>query len=563
MAALCALLLLLPFEPRRALVHAFGLQLTLLEAVAGMTAAVLLAAHRDRLRGLLRRPPPPLAFLWSYAAVQFLSAALAPMNRVLALKFALRMAAAAVLALAVAATPRDLLRRALPALTVSAAVVAVLALLEGARVTALDPFLDSFRLGPFWIGLSRRASAGSESPNLAAAILVYGLVPGVGLASLRPQAWRVVVPVTALLAAGLLFTYSRGGLLALATALATLCLALAWKRSSAARAAAAALSTMLVAAALFTVAARTTALDPNRISGLAGRAARYVPAATFLSFAPRESRTVAITVTNTGRMPWTAATLGCTWQRADAERTIDWAATAHCPFTAVPAVAPGDSVRLDAAVRAPIGEGRYLLVWDLAADGWIMSSAGVPPATVPVVVSLTPDAAQPFSVTVPPAHWERGRAALWRTALALWRERPIVGIGPDNFRWAHGAYAGWPRGVTQDTLVTASNMFLETAATTGLLGLLALLGTLAATARAALEALARAPADSADAVCAAVWLALVLGIAAHGLVDTFLGFTGHYLFLALVVGAASSAIRPESISGIISAPTPGLAAGAC
>jgi hypothetical protein len=35
-----------------------------------------------------------------------------------------------------------------------------------------------------------------------------------------------------------------------------------------------------------------------------------------------------------------------------------------------------------------------------------------------------------------------------------------------------------------------------------------------------------------------VLLALTVGIVVHGMVDSFLGFTAHYLFLGLVVGAA-------------------------
>jgi hypothetical protein len=38
-----------------------------------------------------------------------------------------------------------------------------------------------------------------------------------------------------------------------------------------------------------------------------------------------------------------------------------------------------------------------------------------------------------------------------------------------------------------------------------------------------------------------VLLALTAAVSIHGTVDTLLGFTGHYLFLGLVVGAASAA----------------------
>jgi hypothetical protein len=537
-AALTALLLVLPFEPRRPTLPVLGLELTLLEAVAAAAVAVLLYANRDRLGALLGRPPLPLAFLWSYVAAQFLSAAVAPMNRVLAAKFAVRMAAAAAFALAVAATPREVLRRGLAALTLSCAVVAVLAILEGIGVTALDPFLDRFRAGPFLIGTSRRASAGSENPNLAAAMLLYGLVPAVGAATLRPRAARIVVPLTLLFSLGVLFTYSRGGLAALAVALATLGLALAARHRATARAAAAAMATLLLAGVGFALTGRSLRLPyPARVPP---HAVRYAPGEAFLSLGPGEARTVPITLTNTGRRPWEAAVLGCSWQRADAALAMDWVATARCPIAPVPPAAPGESVRVAAAILAPAREGRYLLVWDLVADGWVMSSAGVAPATVPTIVSRTPTTAQPFSYSLPAAAWQRGRAALWRAAAAMWRDHPITGVGPDNFRWAHAAYAGRPRGWQHETLIAANNMFLEAAATTGTLGLIALLGTFAATLRAAWRDLARVPAGSAQSVFPAVVLALTAAIAVHGAVDSFLGFTGHYLFLGFLVGAASS-----------------------
>jgi O-antigen ligase len=85
-------------------------------------------------------------------------------------------------------------------------------------------------------------------------------------------------------------------------------------------------------------------------------------------------------------------------------------------------------------------------------------------------------------------------------------------------------------------------MFLEAAATTGTLGLLALLGTFASIVRGTLRELSLAPCAS-EAAWAAILLALTVGIGVHGMVDSFLGFTGHYLFLGLVVGSASPRLR--------------------
>jgi O-antigen ligase/polysaccharide polymerase Wzy-like membrane protein len=532
--ALATLLLVLPFEPRRPALPVFGLELTLLEMVAAAASAALLYLNRDRVRAVLRRSPLPLLCLWCYVAANGLSAAAAPLNRVLAAKFALRMAAAAVVAVAVAVTPRETVRRSVPALTVAGAAVAALAIAEGVGVVALDPFLDRFRSGAYWMGTVRRATAGSENPNLAAALLLYGLVPAVGAAALRRSPVLPTVTLATLFSLGLLFTYSRGGLIASTAALAALGLALRARAS--ARAPALAVLTLLVVTAAF---GATTGEFASRLAP-DSYAAAYAPAEAFLALSPRQRRDFPLTLTNTGRRPWSAAVLTCSWRRAEGTLLTDRAA---CPVTRVPRAAPGASVRADAAIRAPAAEGRYLLVLDLAADGWVMSSLGVTPATVPTVVSLEPASARPFTPAIPEWTGRRDRAAMWRAALAMWRERPLLGIGPDNFRWAHSATAGPSHGAVYETTILANNIFLEAAADTGTLGLLALVATLVATARAAWRALLRAAPGSADAVEAAVLLALTAGVAVHGTVDTLLGFTGHYLFLGIVVGAASTADR--------------------
>jgi O-antigen ligase len=359
----------------------------------------------------------------------------------------------------------------------------------------------------------------------------------------RPAAF--VLPVTGLVSLGVLFTYSRGGLVALVVALAGLWLALAARRLPA-RAPALALVTLLSVSAAFALSMGSSL--PRPLPGMTAprHAARYAPVTASLSFVPRELRAVPLTITNTGSRAWSAAALGCSWQRADAALAMDWQATSVCPMTPVPRADPGGTLRIDAVVRAPDAEGRYRLVFDLVADGWVLSSLGVEPATVPAVVSRSPVPAEAAADMSAPAMAARGRAALWRIAVAIWKEHPLTGIGPDNFRWVHAAHAGWPGRGTQDTLVPANNLFLEAAATTGTLGLLALLATLASTARAARAALVRAPGSAgdaesaADAVSAGVLLALTAGIVVHGLVDSLLGFTAHYLFLGLVVGAASS-----------------------
>jgi O-antigen ligase len=172
------------------------------------------------------------------------------------------------------------------------------------------------------------------------------------------------------------------------------------------------------------------------------------------------------------------------------------------------------------------------------------SGQGVRPAVVPVQVG---SAAAPREaggrVPEPEAvAWTPTRRELWGIALGMWRERPLLGFGPDSFRRLHGARAGQAH---WDTRVYANNLLLEAAATTGAAGLLTLAGALVA---AGLRAFRRAAAGGDDAGLAATLLALVAAVAAHGVFDYLLAFTGHYLLLGLIVGAisASSADHPAA-----------------
>ena len=79
-------------------------------------------------------------------------------------------------------------------------------------------------------------------------------------------------------------------------------------------------------------------------------------------------------------------------------------------------------------------------------------------AMVPVVVGEPParPAPEPSGADVAPAvGWQPGRWELWRLALGMWRERPLTGVGPDNFRWLYGPRAGH---AVWDTRVFANNL---------------------------------------------------------------------------------------------------------
>jgi hypothetical protein len=281
--------------------------------------------------------------------------------------------------------------------------------------------------------------------------------------------------------------------------------------------------------------------------------AYYAPVETQLTLRAGEERRTAVHVTNAGLKAWTGAegfALSYHWFDPGRSRLVDG------PRTPLPrALAHGDGAALDALVQAPPEGGCYLLVWDMVHENttWF-SGQGVAPVAVTAVVGKTDaracaaalarfdsagdrpptqSAAEPPSVRL---GGQPGRRELWAAALAMWRDRPWTGMGPDNFRRLYGRYAGrtfW------DERVSANNLVLETGATTGLLGVLALAGTLGA---AGLSAVRQVRSES--GVEAAAVLGLLAALVAHGvvdLVDYTLGFTGPYLLAAFAVGSAVAA----------------------
>ena len=531
-AALFLLLLLLPFEARQpALALPWG-RLTLLELAAAALLAVLAWDARARLFALARRPAPPLLGLLLYAAAHLLSAGLAPGERGAALKFALRMLVMALAACVVAAQPSGARRAGLLGLVAASALVALPALAEGLGARSLDPFFDAFREAPFNVGGVRRASASTEYPNLAAAFIVSGLLAAAGW--LRRRAWTGAL-LAAPLCLGLLFTYSRGALIAAVLGL----LAVPVARRSLAGAPLACLAVLACLAAAFAASGEAVRLRLGS-EGMGGwYRAGYAPADRELALAPGERGVCAVGIRNVGSKAWVVAEdfhLSYHWYDA-AGRPVRW----DGDRTALPRdVRPGESVMLDATLQAPPSEGRFLLAWDMVHEHttWF-SEEGSPPGIVAVRVSReqAPPAAGLEPLRLEPPPWRPSRWELWRLALELWRERPLVGQGPDSYRRLYGRRAGHS---PFDTRVFANNTLLEALATTGALGALALAATLVLLLAGAWRTLRAAPAGSLEEAEAAALLAVSVGLAAHGVVDYVLAFTGHYLLFAFVVGSVSA-----------------------
>ena len=527
--ALPAAMALVAFEARAPTLPVGPFHVTVLEGVALLAAGTLALGARTRLRSW--RPPPPLVLLALFAAVELVSAA-ASDDRGGALKFALRMAFMAVFAAAVSLAGPEERRRALLALAVGGAVAAGLAVAEGVGLRALDPLLSAFREMPFNVAGVRRATAGSEYPNLGAACIAYGLLAAVAVAAARQWGARTAL-VAVPFSVGLLYTYSRGALAALAVGLIAAAVAGGARRVR--MAPLVALGVLALTAAAFLAGREVFQLRLASEGVERWYGARYEPAEGALSLAPGAAAVTAVKVTNTGRKAWTDEGqfhLSYHWYDVERRVAMDGGRT-RLPRTLV----PGDSAVLTAEVRAPGRPGAYLLLWDMVQEhtSWF-SGQGVRPAVVRVSVGAVPVAPTAMRAAMPDTSglaWRPGRGELWALAAAMWRAHPVLGVGPDRFRHLYGPWAGrawW------DDRVYANNLLLELAATVGTAGA----ALLAAAAAAAAVGAWRARRDAGAAMETIAVLSLLAFVAAHGLVDYVLAFTGHYLVLAFAVGAASA-----------------------
>lgn len=514
---LAAILLLAPFEPRFTV--PLGLfHLSLVEAVALPCIGVL--AFTSRGRGLTSS----LLALALMVQVSLVSASLAEPDPGRALKFAFRLVVMVVFATLVARLDDRDLRWGFGALAVSGGGAAVLALLEGRGLRSLDVFLGAFREIPFNVAGVRRASAGSEYPNLGAAMIFYALLAGVTLLRSRPRARAVFVLV---LAAGLAYTYSRGAWLA---GLAGL-LVVAWFEGGRGRFVPAVL--YLGVLGLFVGSAEISQIRFGGENANDFYAATYDAPRQF-AMDPGARVLVPVTVRNVGRRPWRKGEeIHLSYHLYEnAKRPL-----VDGPRTDLPRdVLPGESVTMNAILRAPAKEGEYLLMWDLVhEDTTWFSGQGVKPGVARLIVGRGPVKApaaleaEALAAIPDTLAWRPSRLELWRLAVRMWSANPFFGVGPDNYRWTYGTLAGK---ATFDTRVFSNNMFLEFAATLGTLGLGAFLAALAL-------AIVNGWREAVESSTALIGLSILVAMAIHGLADYVLAFTGHYLVFGLAMGAAS------------------------
>lgn len=449
-----------------------NLRLVVTLALASCVAACILTRRWPRVPTRVALP----AALWLGALT--VSALLAPTYQTQALAFVRDLAfgmAFGWLAYEVASTEQRQVLLA-QALALTGVGVAAFGLAEAAGIAPVVDWLGGFRYQPsFAVGELPRISSTTPHPNVAAMLL--GLVLPLQLAwliNVRRFWSRFVLGLGAVMElAALVLTVSRAGILVCVVIAGAMGAFGIWQRHPTLAWISVAASAGLAVILGLNLIRQPIALLHLTTEGTATwyRANYSTPAE--VAAHPGEVATVRVQLTNTGDRTWSSTGVHPFALSYHLDNLDGGSITYDGPRTPLPLdLPPGDSVELQAQLVAPQSPGTYVVEWDGVQEAvtWF-SWAGTPLASTRLVVSgqQAPGSeivATPAPDLLPPVP---GRLTQWRIALRMLRNRPLLGVGPDNFRWVYGDFAGL---TTWDTGGHANSLYFEWLADTGLPGFL-------------------------------------------------------------------------------------------
>jgi hypothetical protein len=254
-----------------------------------------------------------------------------------------------------------------------------------------------------------------------------------------------------------------------------------------------------------------------------------------LTLRPDSFNDIPVTLKNEGRLTWQSTVtppfaLSYHWLTSRSEEVVIFDGL-RTPFTQP--VEPGDEVKMTARVRAPGYPGDYILIWDVVQEHrtWLSLEGVYPGRSIASVEGAPVGAPLQTRGRMPSSVMRMPRSVLWQTAIEIWRERPLLGIGPDNFRHTYGRHLGL---AAPDVRVHANNSYVEVLVGMGVAGAIAF-GWLMIRGAASARTIV-AGADPVTLPLAAAALAACLAIAVHALADSFLTFTPTYVVFAIAAG---------------------------
>lgn len=537
--AVALIVLVAPFETLRPVVRLPWQSLTSVESVvAAGVCALALVAWRGQVRvgGAIADALPQFVV----GAVAVVAALAAPAHAGNALRMAARLIVLALVSAATISVSRDAAgrRQLLWAVLASGALVAALTVADFAGGSSVERLFAPFRTAVAVVGTQVRASGPFQYPTIASMYLEIAFAVGCGLLLSAPDTTRRVLVgvVLALVFEGIVVTFTRAGLITAVLALGLTGLA-HWRRRGAGPGLRALLAVGLLALIQIGTSRSAEMLMLRLTSEGQGRwfsAVFDVPATVRVD--TRQLAQVPISITNTGRATWDSdasepVLLSYHWVALDSDEVVAW----EGERTAFPhRIAPGETVDLTAVIGGPGRPGTFRLMWDIEQQKRLWFSTE-PEA---VLAFSSADVVGPVTAVrpgrgphrIPRSEVRPGRLRLWAAAMRMVAAHPFLGVGPDNYRLLYGQFSTI---VPADPRVHSNNMYIEVLAGMGLAGLVALLWVAA---RSGLAALAAWRVSDEGAGVAAACAA----IAVHGLVDSFLSFTGTYLLMAVTLGLVAA-----------------------
>lgn len=539
-----------PFETSRRVIPIWIFEVSNLEAVILAALTVSLAWL------ILKRSSLSLGVL-ALPALSLLSAlaisALLADDRAQALRFCGRFAAGLLIYLMTlnALTSRVRCMMLIGGVTASAFVAAVLGIFEYLKLPGVEGLLDLFREGPFYAGGLLRASSTLQFPTIASMYLEIAF--GLGLCLLlvaasrreRPLLGILAFVVMLALASAVFLTLSRAGWIVVMLQIA-FAVRMQWRNHGLDRGTILLLCLGVSAAALLGLLMVSNADIRNRLvteSPQDWYRALIEPRQEPLRMASGEIRTIDVVVTNSGEAAWqprgeTAVQLSYHWLHRSEERAVVFEGI-RSPLPRL--VRPGESIRLRARVQAPMKPGSYRLAWDLLQEHrfWFSTLQGMETFWRAEVVQGDLPEVELESVDVSFAATVKrlpSRLELWRAAGRMLADRPLVGVGPSNFRLRLEDYV---ESGSRIRPTHSNNLYVELFASGGLIGGSLFLWMCWRLAR----HLRRPRGRWDDRIELSLFIgvsAAVLSIAVHGLVDYFLEFTPTYVMIWMTLGISAA-----------------------
>lgn len=551
---ICALVLVAPFEGLTPLVELPGQLVTSVEtALVCVFSAWFAALVWTRVMPAWRTS---LTLPWIVLVATMLVAAVAaPAHRANAVHMVGRLGVGLgifLLTVNGVTTPARL-RGVLVAGAAAGAIISVLVVLEYLGIELVMRWLLLFRERVTVIGPQVRAGGPFQYPTIASMYLEILFALVLALLPMTFDAGRralsvVVFLLLALIAEAITLTFTRAGLVTMATSAGIVGLLRYRRQGLDGGVKAIGALSVVIGIQFFASRPAESLMLRMTTEGQQSWYSAVIEAPSEIALRTGAVVSIPVKLTNTGRSTWDPAAaapllLSYHWLAPDGERVVDFEGW-RTPFP--DAVAPGATIAVDARVKAPGVPGRYRLLWDVVLERrlWFSGEPNAERIFSSATVTGSPVGPPPVSrVTRLPRRVPRpGRITLWRAGIRMVKAHPLLGVGPDNFHLIYGEYADLPY---FDTRVHTNNMYLEMLVGGGIVGGLAFAWLCACAFTECVRGVRKAAPEMAAAATGVA--AGGAAIALHGIVDSFLSFTGIYVLISITLGLAVASAALDNL----------------